>query len=351
MVYYQTVINVTIFCLSLFTNSLVLTLYSNYKTSGRMEAGNLVMFLQAFTDMLFSATSLVFHSEIITQNDYVSYCFVYLNQFNLEHGLYLFLLFIYLTTVNFNFFMVTLTIWARFLTISEKHRINRKRLFKVLFANVVGCIFITAGVVYYGYEKDADPLILPQFYQRTNTTNEYITPTSTSISFKINSWNYLIALCPNFMYISINMLAIFMYLIKYRNFMKSQIEFMSEKTRQLGNDFLRILILQLLAPTFLLFTPILVYLILVIFKLNALTLATIAFQLNTIVPILNPIFFIVGLTKSLMILSISTVNVITSRPLMASCIVSTIESFGSIPLYFFIQQKFLNVCKCLIVNP
>uniref|UniRef100_A0AC35U3A3 G_PROTEIN_RECEP_F1_2 domain-containing protein n=1 Tax=Rhabditophanes sp. KR3021 TaxID=114890 RepID=A0AC35U3A3_9BILA len=290
--------NILIFCMSMFTNTLVLSMYKQFKVAGKMEPGILVIFLQCITDMLFSTTSLIFHNEVLFQNNYVSICFVYLNHLNFSQLVYAAIFFVFVTTLNFNFFMVTLTVWARYATITKKQKITVKRLLLIFFVNVLICYFLSGFVLIYGLDFTADPYIIAKYFQVNNISDKFIKSTSTAISLKTNEWTFLIGMIPICVYININMTSIFQYLLKYRSFMKSQFQFMSSKTRTLGNDFFRILVLQLCAPLCLHFAPLLLYVVIIFSKLNFVSFGSIAFQLSSTVPVFNPIFFLIFLTKS-----------------------------------------------------
>uniref|UniRef100_A0AC35TVY8 G_PROTEIN_RECEP_F1_2 domain-containing protein n=1 Tax=Rhabditophanes sp. KR3021 TaxID=114890 RepID=A0AC35TVY8_9BILA len=328
----STIFNISIFCLSMISNTLVLSMYSHFKVAGKMEPGIVVIFLQTITDVLFSTTSLLFHSEVIYQNNYVSFCFVYLKDLNLSQTANAVLLFIYVNSLNFNFFTVTLTIWARYLTIASKHQMTVERPLWIFFANIIICSILTAFVVFYGIDQTADPYIISKYYKSNNITSEYITSSSTSISFKSNEWNFIIGLIPVCLYIN----------VKYRKNMKSQFQFMSAKTRTLGNDFFKILVLQLCAPLCLHFAPILLYVAIILLKLNFVSFGSIALQLSSTVPFLNPIFFLLFLTKSRNIMKMR-IRRITNFLFCGNSILdhlnSTVVSPSIVPKTFFASSK------------
>uniref|UniRef100_A0AC35TVJ7 G_PROTEIN_RECEP_F1_2 domain-containing protein n=1 Tax=Rhabditophanes sp. KR3021 TaxID=114890 RepID=A0AC35TVJ7_9BILA len=298
MVTTDSIINLCIFLTSILLNGVVLSLYPHFKINGRMNAGNLVIFLQSMIDIVLSTTSLIFYTEIIASDLHVSIHLVNFDQFELSLNAYIICVLIYSSTLSFNFFMIALTIWTRYVAISGIYLLKIKTLLSIFFINIVVAISLCVIIFYYGVDRDADPNIIYKFYQQNNYTDPYITPTTRSISFKTNDFKVIIISIPIILFINTNVFIIFKYLRKYRVYMKSKFSSMSAKTRTLGYNFLRILFLQICNPIVFLFVPTLVYIIAVFIKLDVRAFGIIIFQLSSIVSPLNALFILICLTKS-----------------------------------------------------
>uniref|UniRef100_A0AC35TXW5 G_PROTEIN_RECEP_F1_2 domain-containing protein n=1 Tax=Rhabditophanes sp. KR3021 TaxID=114890 RepID=A0AC35TXW5_9BILA len=292
------IINLVIFSISILSNGLVLSLYPHFKINNTINAGNLVIFLQSFTDTLFTITSLIFHNELVAQQSYCSIFFIYFNQFQLSHNTFLLFGFIYTCTLNFNFFMMALTIWARYLAISGEYKLKIKVLLLIFFLNGIAVMLLSAHIVYFGVDHDADPYIIYKFDQQNNYTDTYVKATSTSISLKTSGLKFFAILLPIAFYININLFMIIKFLQKYRIFMKSQFSLMSTRTRTLGYDFLRILYFQICNPVAFMFIPIILYFVAILLNLNVRSFGSVIIQLAGVVSPLNAIFVVIGLTKS-----------------------------------------------------
>uniref|UniRef100_A0AC35TYU9 G_PROTEIN_RECEP_F1_2 domain-containing protein n=1 Tax=Rhabditophanes sp. KR3021 TaxID=114890 RepID=A0AC35TYU9_9BILA len=295
------IINLFIFLFSLISNILGLSLFHHFKVSGKINTANWLIFIQCSSDIVFSVSSFLFHSEIATINKYVVFYLINFESVDLHFTVSFLFVYIFLIIAFFNPCIVATMLYTRYKTITNSgvsEKIGMKKVVKILLANTVFIIIAMFSLMYNGFEIDGDPQILYKFDQVNNYTDTYVNENSRAILFNLTSIKYMISIASLVIYITIMLGIIMTYLIKYRAFMTKNLIYMSEMTRMLNNDFFKILLLQTISPILFLFGPFSVAIISILLQIPTRNLITYIFISGSCVPLSNALFLLIFLRKS-----------------------------------------------------
>uniref|UniRef100_A0AC35TZP8 G_PROTEIN_RECEP_F1_2 domain-containing protein n=1 Tax=Rhabditophanes sp. KR3021 TaxID=114890 RepID=A0AC35TZP8_9BILA len=231
---------------------------------------------------------LIFRLQIVEIDNLYVIHLIYWDSSKISTLAYLFNAWMNFAIYFFNFHIVTLNAIFRYLHSTRMFNAKMKHLALTTIVGLLIVILITVNLFYNGLVPDADPLIIYKDNLKQNFSD-------VDLNLYLVIKYYILG--PLFAYIILNYLAISLTLIKYKKYLNDHKTILSSKTYRLHKEFFNVLCVQALIPLIIEFTPIIIYLTCIFFKIPAKHMGTFCHVVSSIIPSFSCIYLLVMLTK------------------------------------------------------
>uniref|UniRef100_A0AC35TH14 G_PROTEIN_RECEP_F1_2 domain-containing protein n=1 Tax=Rhabditophanes sp. KR3021 TaxID=114890 RepID=A0AC35TH14_9BILA len=260
MVDFMSVFVWTVFILSLIGNILALSLMPHYKEANKYNAYIKLLFSQFVMDLIFAITTFVCRINVIAVSGYLSYFLHFFKDDGLSYEFYDACVCFYIITVYANLSFTTTNVVSRYLCVTNIIDFTHKHFVIGILLTIMFPIGWTT-VYFFAFDRT----IPRNFVYLENLKANDIDP-----EFNINSFGVgveffrltsMVLILGYVVYISINCLIIFIAYRKLSIYLKEMTGHLSTETRKMNNEFMRIFIIQGIAPLFCSGIPLFIYIL------------------------------------------------------------------------------------------